>query len=347
MTAEEKTPLTYKGSGVDVPKGEEVARNINDLLRGTWDNKIIPNVAGFKAVYDLDNQWVIGATDGVGTKLLVAIMANRVDTVGIDLVAMCANDISRVGAQPWFFLDYAAIGKLDKQQHYQIVQGIAEGCRRGGFPIIGGETAELPGMYDPGHFDLAGFIVGSVPKDALIDGRDVKPGATLLGIESSGIHSNGYSLAREVFFETLDLGIHQPIEELGQTVSEALLEPTTIYVKPVQDLLQKFPGQIQAMAHITGGGLGNKLPKSLPEGMGVIIDPGSWPVHPIFKYIQENGPVELDEMRNTFNMGIGYILVVNDDGVVKDLQERLKETHNLNSYDVGKTKEGEGMDYIK
>jgi phosphoribosylformylglycinamidine cyclo-ligase len=341
----EEKPLTYAGSGVDVARVEVAKRKINPLLKGTWNDRIVPNVSGFKAVYDDGTHYLIGATDGVGTKLLVAIMARRLSTVGRDLVAMCANDLGRVGAHPLFFLDYMATGKLDESQHYDIIAGIAKGCEIGGFPLMGGETAQMPGMYSENHFDLAGFVVGRVEKDKIIDGRKIRKGAVLLGIESSGLHSNGYSLARRVIFEKQKLGIDDRMDELGQTVADVLLEPTIIYTKPTLDLVAAFPGQIQGMAHITGGGMENKVPNALPPGLGAVVEVGSWPVHPIFSYIQKNGPVEIDEMRRTFNMGIGMVVMVNDSGVVPDLQSRLKETHNLRSYVIGKVAEGEGVAY--
>jgi phosphoribosylformylglycinamidine cyclo-ligase len=238
-----------------------------------------------------------------------------------------------------------ATGKLDEAQHYDIIAGIAKGCEIGGFPLMGGETAQMPGTYSENHFDLAGFVVGRVEKARIIDGSKIRSGAVLLGIESSGLHSNGYSLARRVIFERQKLGINDRIEELGQTVADVLLEPTIIYTRPTLDLIASFPDQIQGMAHVTGGGMENKVPNALPAGLGAVVEVGSWPVHPIFTYLQKNGPVEIDEMRRTFNMGIGMVVMVNDSGVVPDLQSRLKEMHNLRSYVIGKVAEGEGVTY--
>lgn len=341
----DEKPLTYAASGVDVPKVEEAKKKINPVLQGTWNERIKPNVAGFKAVYDDGTHYIIGATDGVGTKLLVAIAANRLQTVGQDLVAMCANDLARVGAQPMFFLDYMAMGKLDARQHYEIVKGIAEGCKIGGFPLMGGETAQMPDMYQAGHFDLAGFVVGRVEKSQVIDGSRVQPRAALLGIESSGIHSNGYSLARKVIGKC-NLGINDELKGLGLTVADELLKPTVIYTQPLLDLLGAFPGQIQGLAHITGGGMENKIPNALPDGLGALVESNSWPVHPIFKYLQKNGPVEESEMRKTFNMGIGMVAVVNDVVVLPDLIARLKEKHGLRSYRIGAVAEGAGVKYV-
>lgn len=341
---EKRRSITYADSGVDVQRGEEVARNLTEVIRSTWNDRILPEVAGFKAVYDDGEHFLIGATDGVGTKLLVGIMAGDVTTVGIDLGMMCFNDLARVGAEPLFFLDYLATGKLEKQQHYEIVSGIAEGCRRAGVPLIGGETAELPGVYQAGHFDLAGFAIGRVRKTDLIDGKNIRSGAALLGIESSGIHSNGYSLARKVFFEILGLDINAHVPELGKTVREVLLEPTMSYTKPILDLVATFPGQIQGGAHVTGGGMPNKVPKMLPEGLGALVEEGSWPVHAVFDYLAQNGPIELQEMRKTFNRGIGMVLAVNDQGVVPDMIAHLR-AHGMKGYQIGRVVEGGGVQY--
>lgn len=340
-------PLTYRKSGVDVEKGEQVVKNLKDILRSTWNEKIIPEVAGFKAVYDDGTNYWIAGSDGVGTKLLVAMMAKNLKTIGQDLVAMCVNDIGRVGAIPLFFLDYMATGKLDEESHFDIVNGIVEGCRLAGVPLLGGETAELPGMYEEGEFELAGFAVGKVKKEKIIDGKEIKPGATVLGIESSGLHSNGYSLVRRVFFDKLKIGIHEYLPELNGVVEDVLLEPTIIYTKPVLDLIKKFPDQIQGMAHITGGGMPNKLSKIFPEGLGANIEVGSWPIHDIFHYIAKKGLVEPNEMRKTFNLGIGFIAAVNDKGVVPDLKARLQEEHHLKSYEIGKVAKNPGIHYLE
>jgi phosphoribosylformylglycinamidine cyclo-ligase len=342
----QRKPVTYKDSGVDVEKGETVVKNIEDLLHATWNQNIVPEVSGFKAVYDMGTHYLLGATDGVGTKLMIAMMLERFDTVGEDLVAMCVNDLGRAGAKPLFFLDYMVTGKLDENDHYEIVIGIVEGCKKGGFPLMGGETAEMPGMYDPGEFDLAGFAVGYVAKDKIIDGKNIKPRATLLGIESSGLHSNGYSLVRKIIFEQENMGVDDYVEELGETIGEALLEPTIIYTKPLQDILAIFPNQIQGMAHITGGGMPNKLPKALPKGLGAYVDENNWSVPPIFNYLAKTGPVEKEEMRNTFNGGIGMVLAINDNGVVPDLAAYLLEKHSLAAYDIGKIVEGKGVNYV-
>ncbi|MBN1503066.1 phosphoribosylformylglycinamidine cyclo-ligase [Candidatus Woesearchaeota archaeon] len=338
--------ITYASAGVNVQTGEKVAGALDQVVRKTWTHDVVPGVSGFKAMVDRGSYYLIAGMDGVGTKVLIAVMANSLTTVGQDLVAMCANDVLRVGAKPIMFLDYIATGILSPEQHLQIVDGVAEGCRVAGVPLIGGETAEMPGMYKEGHFDLVGTCVGMVEKHGLIDGSQIRPGAVLVGIASSGLHSNGYSLVRHVIFNKLMHGIDDYIGEVGCTLGEELLRPTLIYCQPVFDLLAEYPCSIQGLAHITGGGMPNKLPKALPEGLGAEIVWGSWPVHPIFGYIAKHGPVELDEMRRTFNMGIGMVAVVNDANIVPDLIARLREGHNLLAYNIGRIVEGEGVEYV-
>ena len=338
--------ITYKDAGVDVEKGERVVRNLRDIVKATWDDEIVEDVSGFLGVRDRGDRYILGATDGVGTKLLVAILAGKFSTVGQDLVAMCANDIARVGGEVLFFLNYLATGKLDEKTHFKLVEGIAQGCEIGGFPLMGGETAELPGMYQAGHFDLAGFAVGEVMKDGLVDGKNIQPGMPLLGIESSGPHSNGYSLLRKIFFERLGLEVGSYLPELNATVGEALLTPTTIYSRPILGLLEHFPDQVQGMAHITGGGMPNKLPKMLPAGIAAEVQEGSWPVHAIFEYVMRHGPVDLSEMRKTFNRGIGMVAVVKDQGAVPEMQDYLREEHGLKAYEIGRTIEKKGEEGV-
>jgi len=336
---------SYHQSGVDVQKGEDVAKALDVLLRQTWNEKIVPNISGFKAVYDLGDTYLLGATDGVGTKLLVALEADKPEAIGQDLVAMCVNDLVRVGAQPLFFLDYLALGKLDAEQHYRIVQGITEACKKVPMPLLGGETAEMPGLYQKGDFDLAGFALGRVKKEELIDGKNIKSGATLLGLESSGAHSNGYSLLRHVFFENHGLTVNHHLSGYGR-LADILLEPTTLYVQLVLGLLNTFPQQIQGLAHITGGGIPNKLPKCFPAGLGAIIDEKLWPLPVIFQAVQERGKISQQEMRNTFNMGIGMIAVVNDSAKIPEMQKYLTEAHGLQSFVMGSVVEGEGVRYV-
>ena len=335
----------YERAGVDVQKGEAVARALDVLLRQTWNENIVPEISGFKAVYDFGDAYFVGAADGVGTKLLVALEANKPEAIGQDLVAMCVNDLVRIGAKPLFFLDYLAVAKLDPEQHYRIVKGIAEACKKVPLPLLGGETAEMPGLYQGNHFDLAGFAVGYVKKQDMIDGKKIQQGAVMLGLESSGAHSNGYSLLRKVFFEDLGLTTDHYLSGYGR-VADLLLEPTTLYVQPVLDLLQTFPQQVHGLAHITGGGIPNKLPKCLPAELGALIDESQWPLPSIFQAVKERGEISQEDMRKTFNMGIGMIAVVNDAIKIPEMQAFLAEKHGLKSYVIGKVVEKEGVKYV-
>lgn len=336
---------SYQAAGVDVEKGEAVAKALEPLLQATWNDRITPNISGFKAVCDLGDAYLVGATDGVGTKLLVALAAGKPEAIGQDLVAMCVNDLVRVGAKPLFFLDYLATGKLKAEQHRRIMQSISEACQKVPVPFIGGETAEMPGLYQGEHLDLAGFAVGCVKKEELIDGKSIQPGATLLGLASSGAHSNGYSLLRHIFFENLGLTKDHLVSGYGR-LEDLLLIPTALYVQPVLGLLQTFPQQVQGFAHITGGGIPNKLPKCFPAGLGAVVDEKQWPLPAIFQAVQERGKVSQEEMRNTFNMGIGMIAVVNDGQKVPEMQEYLGVMHGLRSYVMGSVVEGEGVRYV-
>jgi phosphoribosylformylglycinamidine cyclo-ligase len=254
---------------------------------------------------------LVSSTDGVGTKLKVAFMADRHDTVGIDLVAMSVNDLLVHGAEPLYFLDYVGIARLEPARVEALVRGVAEGCRQAGCALIGGETAELPGLYAPGEYDLAGFAVGIVEKSRIIDGAGVKPGDVVLGLASSGLHSNGYSLARRIVFDVLKLGLDATLPGAGRSVGDTLLEPTRIYVKAVLPVRE----HVHAMAHVTGGGITGNLPRVLPEGCRAVIRRGAWPVPPVFVALQEAGDVAEAEMFRTFNMGVGYLLVVPASGV--------------------------------
>lgn len=254
------------------------------------------------------NPVLVSGTDGVGTKLKIAMMADRHDTVGIDLVAMCVNDIIVQGAEPLFFLDYFATGKLDPQRGAAVVKGISEGCVQAGCALIGGETAEMPGFYQPGEYDLAGFTVGVVERDNIIDGSSITVGNRLVGIASSGLHSNGYSLARKIIFESMGLGIDSILPGLGMSAADALLTPTKIYVKTILNLLRDF--HVNGIAHITGGGLLENVPRVLPNGCKALVHLDSCPLPPLFSLLQEAGSVERDEMYRTFNCGIGMVLAV-------------------------------------
>jgi phosphoribosylformylglycinamidine cyclo-ligase len=305
--------LTYKSAGVDISAADRAVELIRPIAVRTSRPGVLGGIGGFGGLFALDTgryrePVLVSGTDGVGTKLKVAFMLDRHDTVGIDLVAMCANDIVTCGAEPLFFLDYLAVGKLVPEKVAEIVSGVARGCQLAGCALIGGETAELPGFYGPEEYDLAGFAVGVVEKSGIIDGSRVEAGDCLIGLPSSGLHSNGYSLARKVFFEVAGYGADSRLEELGRTVGEELLEPTRIYVQTVLALRQRF--DIKGIAHITGGGLTENIPRILPEKTAALLEKNSWPVPPVFSLVQKIGGVADAEMYRTFNMGLGMVLVV-------------------------------------
>lgn len=304
--------LTYAQAGVDIDAANRAVALMKEIVRRTFRPEVLTEIGGFGGLCTIPVKYrepvLVAGTDGVGTKLKVAFMSRKHDTVGIDVVAMCVNDILVSGAEPLFFLDYIAVGKLDPEQVAAIVSGVAEGCRRAGCALIGGETAEMPGFYEPGEYDLVGFAVGVVERSRIVDGSRIKPGDRVVGLPSSGLHANGFSLARKVFFEVLGYSVRSYVPALGRTVGEELLTPTRIYVPLVLPLLEKF--DIRGMAHITGGGLTENIPRVLPPGLGVVLEPACWPVPPVFKFIQEHGGVAVAEMFRTFNMGIGYVLIV-------------------------------------
>ena len=305
-------PLTYREAGVDIGAGDEAVRRIGPLAASTRRPEVLGGIGAFAAFVTIPPGYrepvLVSSTDGVGTKLHVAFAADRHDTVGIDLVAMGVNDLLVHGAEPFYFLDYLAVHHVDPARVEAIVSGVAEGCRRAGCALVGGETAEMSSLYAPGEYDLAGFAVGVVERSGIVTGAEVRPGDRVLGLASSGLHSNGYSLARKVIFERLGLKLGDTAPGLGRSLADELLEPTRIYVRPVLDLLRSVP--VLAMAHVTGGGITENLPRVLPEGCQAVIDPRAWPAPPIFRVIQEGGRVAEAEMRRTFNMGIGYLLVV-------------------------------------
>jgi phosphoribosylformylglycinamidine cyclo-ligase len=319
--------LTYAKAGVSIEAGDELVRRIGPIARKTRVPGVVAGVGGFSALFDLKSRGyhhpvLVSSTDGVGTKLKIAFMTGVHDTVGIDLVAMGVNDILTQGAAPLFFLDYFVCGKLDVKISEAVVRGIAAGCRQAGCALIGGETAEHPGDFPKGEYDLAGFVVGVLEKKKIINPAVVAAGDVLIGIPSSGLHSNGYSLARKVLLEQRRLQIRQRIPELGRTLGEELLEPTRIYAKITRRLFSRFP--IKGAAHITGGGITGNLPRVLPKGRRAVIERGSWPVPPVFDLIQELGRVAQAEMDSTFNNGLGLILVVDNksaDGVLRSLKQ--------------------------
>jgi phosphoribosylformylglycinamidine cyclo-ligase len=305
----EKEALTYRAAGVDIDAGNAVVERIKPLVARTFRKEVMSGLGGFGALFELAGRYkepvLVSGTDGVGTKLKLAQILNRHDTIGIDLVGMCVNDVLVQGAESLFFLDYFATGKLDVDTTVAVVGGIARGCEIAGCALIGGETAEMPDMYPPGEYDLAGFCVGAVEKSALIDGSKIQAGDAIIGIASSGAHSNGYSLIRRIVERAgspfdLDLG--------GITLADALMVPTTIYVKPMLELLKALP--VHGMAHITGGGLKENIIRVVPDGLGIALDASSWRRPAVFDWLQREGNVANEEMWRTFNCGIGYTLIV-------------------------------------
>ena len=307
MTA--KKPLTYRDAGVDIDAGDELVERIKPAAKRTLRPEVLGGLGGFGALVELPSRYkqpvLVSGTDGVGTKLKLAIDSGRHGTIGQDLVAMCVNDVLVVGAEPLFFLDYYATGRLDVETATDVITGIAKGCELAGCALVGGETAELPGMYQGEDYDLAGFSVGVAEKAKLIDGTKVKDGDTLIGLASSGPHSNGYSLIRKVLAVS-GASFDQRLD--GGALIDRLMEPTRIYVKSVLKLLETVP--VHALAHITGGGLTENVPRVLPEGVGVEIDSAAWPRPAVFEWLMQEGNVPLPEMYRTFNMGIGMVIVV-------------------------------------
>ncbi len=304
------TPLTYRDAGVDIDAGNALVERIKPLVKRSFRPEVMGGLGGFGALFDLSGKYkepvLVSGTDGVGTKLKLAQQLNRHDTIGIDLVAMCVNDVLVQGAEPLFFLDYFATGKLDVDTAAAVVGGIARGCELSGCALIGGETAEMPDMYPPGEYDLAGFCVAAVEKSRLLDGGKVREGDVLIGIASSGPHSNGYSLVRRIYERA---GSPADLDVGGVKLIDALMAPTALYVKPVLALLASHGEAIHAMAHVTGGGLTENIIRVIPEGLGLDIDARSWPLPPVFQWLQREGAVEDAEMWRTFNCGIGFVLV--------------------------------------
>ncbi|NLK63221.1 MAG: phosphoribosylformylglycinamidine cyclo-ligase [Fusobacteria bacterium] len=317
--------LTYRDSGVDIDAGNQFVENIKKSVQSTYIDGVLGDIGGFGGLFELakyKNPVLVSGTDGVGTKLKIAFMVDKHDTIGIDAVAMCVNDIAVLGAKPLFFLDYLATGRLDPKVSPDIVSGIAEGCRQAGCALIGGETAEMPGFYQVGEYDIAGFSVGIVEKDEIINGSTTKEGDIIIGLPSSGIHSNGYSLVRKLFFEKLSWTVDTYVDELGKKLGEELITPTRIYVKTVLSLKEKV--NIKGMVHVTGGGFIENIPRVLPEDLDAVIDLNSYNVPAIFKLMQKHGNIDTHEMYKTFNMGIGYIFIVSKDEKDKAI-ETLKE----------------------
>ncbi len=307
--------IDYRQSGVDIDAGNETVRRVKELARTTYTPAVLSGVGSFGGLFALESAGkspvLVASADGVGTKLKVAFMAGVHDTVGVDLVNHCVNDILVQGARPLFFLDYLATGRLAPDVAEQIVKGVAAACRENGCALLGGETAEMPGFYADGEYDIAGFIVGLVERERVIDGRAIRAGDCLIGLPSSGLHTNGYSLARRLVFEVMKLDVGAYVEELGATVGETLLRPHRSYLQVVTPLLER--GWIKGMAHITGGGLTENVPRTLPDGRGFSLDRGSWGVPPLFTWLQRAGDVDDAEMLRAFNMGVGMVLVTSAD----------------------------------
>lgn len=318
-------PLTYKNSGVDLAVYEQSMARLPALLRRTHCPRVLPCEGGFAGLFQLDfagglfarrydDPVLVSCTDGVGTKLKVAQLADRHDTVGIDLVAMCVNDALCCGAEPLFFLDYVAMAADDPDLLEQIVAGISRGCVESDAALVGGETAIMPDLYQPGDYDLAGFCVGIVERSRLLDGKSIAPGDVVLGVAADGLHSNGFSLARKIVFEHAGLSVDDPATGCDQTVGEVMLQPTRLYVRPVRDVLAhyKVKSVVHGIAHITGGGLRENLARILPKNVDAIVQRGSWNVPPVFTWLQELGNVDTDEMDHVFNMGVGLAIVVSE-----------------------------------
>lgn len=335
-----KRGLTYRDAGVDIDAGDALVERIRPAVEATRRPEVLAGLGGFGGLFALDparhpDPVLVAGADGVGTKLMLAARMGRHDTIGIDLVAMCVNDVVVQGAEPLFFLDYYACGELDVDQAAAVVSGIAAGCERAGCALIGGETAEMPGMYAPGHYDLAGFAVGVVARERLLDGSRVAAGDRLLGLASSGPHSNGYSLIRRI----LDDGGHPLDSSLGETMlGEALLAPTRIYVRPLLELLGSAP--VHALAHVTGGGITGNLPRVLPAGLQAVVERDAWPRPPVFGWLAEHGGVDGGEMLRTFNCGIGMIAVLPADAVPEAVA--LLGNAGESAWEIGRIEDGDG-----
>ncbi|MGG1640369.1 phosphoribosylformylglycinamidine cyclo-ligase [Paenibacillus sp. NRS-1782] len=334
----------YKNAGVDIAAGNEAVERMKKHVKRTFRPEVLTDLGGFGALFGLNKDKyeepvLVSGTDGVGTKLKLAFAMDRHDTIGIDAVAMCVNDIVVGGAEPLFFLDYLACDKVVPEKIEAIVAGIAEGCHQSGCALVGGETAEMPGMYSDGEYDIAGFTVGIVDKSKIINGSSIAPGDTVIGLASSGVHSNGFSLVRKLLLEQQGYSLHDELEGLNGKLGDVLLEPTKIYVKSVLALLDKV--KVKGMAHITGGGFIENIPRVLPDHVNVDIEYGAWPILPIFQLMQEKGAISNKDMFTTFNMGIGMVIVVDAEHAQTAL-EVLKEKGEA-AYVIGKVTEGSSI----
>lgn len=334
--------LTYREAGVDIDAGNRAVQLMKNSVQATYRPEVLGDIGGFGGLFALNSKKysepvLVSGTDGVGTKLKLAFMLDKHDTIGQDAVAMCVNDVLVQGAEPLFFLDYLAVGKLEAEKVASIVSGVAGACRESGCALIGGETAEMAGFYADGEYDIAGFAVGIVEKKKIITGETIRPGDILLGLPSSGVHSNGYSLVRKICFDVQKAQTNQYIESLGCTLGEELLRPTRLYPKVCLPLVEKF--NVKGMVHLTGGGFYENIPRVLPENCAVTVDAGSWPMLPVFSLLQKWGQVSWPEMYRTFNMGIGMIIVLAPEEVAA-VRAFLAEREEP-SYIIGKVTEGE------
>ncbi|HVR42893.1 MAG TPA: phosphoribosylformylglycinamidine cyclo-ligase [Thermoanaerobaculia bacterium] len=332
---------TYRDAGVDIDAQDEALGQVRTIVRDTFGPDVISDLGMFGGLYrasfgGMEAPILVSSADGVGTKLRVAQAMRIHDTVGADLVCHCVNDILVQGARPLFFLDYFAAGKLEPPVMVDVIRGMARACRENGLALIGGETAEMPGFYQPGEYDVAGFIVGVVDEKHLIDGRSVREGDILIGLSSAGLHTNGYSLARKILFEQLGHDVQTILPEIGGKVGEVLLAPHLSYLRPLGPLVEE--GALHAMAHVTGGGLTDNVPRVLPDGLDALVKLGSWEVLPIFRYLREKGRVDVDEMLRVFNMGIGMVLIVGPEQV--ELVVRRLETACQKYYFIGNVVKG-------
>lgn len=330
-----KSPLTYRDAGVDIDAGNALVEKIKPFVGKTMRPEVMGGLGGFGGLFHLGQNYsdpvLVSGTDGVGTKLMLATEHGQLDTIGIDLVAMCVNDILVCGAEPLFFLDYFACGRLEVEQATRVVRGIANGCEQAGCALIGGETAEMPDMYPPGEFDLAGFCVGAVEREAMINGQSIQAGDCLIGVASSGPHSNGYSLIRRVL-ERDPRALNESVD--GTPLIEALLAPTQIYVKPILDMLKRSDLSIRGMSHITGGGLTENITRIVPEPLGIDIDLSAWPVPAVFDWLMTTGHIPADEMRRTFNLGIGFVLIC-DPKSSHEIMTHIQKTASLSAWAIG------------
>jgi phosphoribosylformylglycinamidine cyclo-ligase len=346
-------PVTYRDAGLDLDVYDQTISGILPLLRRTHGPRVLDGGGGFASLFSLDYNTrlfarnyrrpvLIACTDGVGSKLKIAVLARKFDTVGIDLVAMSVNDALCTGGEPLMFLDYIAMPKDDPTLTRDLVKGISDGCQQADCALVGGETAILPDFYAPGDFDMAGFCVGVVERDHIINGKAIRPGDVVLGLASSGVHSNGYSLVRKVVFDVAGLTVGDFVPELSRTVGEELLEPTRIYVRPIRNLLQHYPTKkrvVRGLAHITGEGLEGNIPRILPPGCRVFIRKGSWPVPPVFQWMQRIGPVDEAEMYRVFNMGIGFVVIASP-YYAESIQRQLQEDR-IPTWVIGEVRAGE------